>query len=262
VTTKIIRSREWSRPIAPAKREVVHARPADPTNRPPIVLVPGIGYGAWLFTEHWLEHAAARGYHAVAMSHRAVAGVVTMRTHAHDVVQVAASLPRQAVIVGHGGGALMVGHALARYPARAAVLVAPVFGGWRYTLNAFQVNPVGTLAAACGGRLRLSRGQAFSVATPTPVAKRFLGEMRRGSRRVQYQLLRGWQPERPVGAPPVLTVGSPDDKVVPRAALAAVARLYGGAPLEFPGMGHSMPVEPGWAEPIDAVLDWLDKQLA
>ncbi len=43
----------------------------------------------------------------------------TLRAYVHDVVQVAASLPRQAVLVGHGAGALVVAHALARYPARA-----------------------------------------------------------------------------------------------------------------------------------------------
>jgi alpha-beta hydrolase superfamily lysophospholipase len=57
----------------------------------------------------------------------------------------------------------------------------------------------------------------------------------------------------------LLVVGSPDDKVVSAAALTRAARGYGGAPLLFPGMGHDLMLDAGWAEPIDAILDWLDK---
>ena len=57
----------------------------------------------------------------------------------------------------------------------------------------------------------------------------------------------------------MLVVGSPDDKVVPRASLEWVARHYGGAPLLFPGMGHDLMLDARWSEPIDAILDWLEK---
>jgi alpha-beta hydrolase superfamily lysophospholipase len=65
-----------------------------------------------------------------------------------------------------------------------------------------------------------------------------------------------------VGAPPVLVVGSPDDRVVPRASLDRTAGRHGGAPLLFPGMGHDLMLDAGWAEPIDAILDWLTKELS
>ena len=38
-----------------------------------------------------------------------------------------------------------------------------------------------------------------------------------------------------------------------------VARHYGGAPLLFPGMGHDLMLDARWQEPIDAIIDWLDK---
>ena len=59
--------------------------------------------------------------------------------------------------------------------------------------------------------------------------------------------------------PPVLVVGSPDDRIVPRRSLETAARRYGGAPLLFPGMGHDLMLDARWQEPIDAILDWLDK---
>ena len=57
----------------------------------------------------------------------------------------------------------------------------------------------------------------------------------------------------------LLVLGSPDDRLVPRSALARAARWYGGAPLMFPGMGHDLMLDSRWAEPLDAILDWLEK---
>ncbi len=111
--TKIVRSIEWAYPPLPVLREVREARPEVDEGRPPVLFVPGFGHGAWAFAEHWLEHAAGRGFPAYAMSLRGhgTSGDTphtTMRAYVHDVVQVAASLPRQTVLVGHGAGARVV----------------------------------------------------------------------------------------------------------------------------------------------------------
>lgn len=262
---RIMRGREWAHPVRPVRREVLSAIPAVEGSRPPLLFVPGFGHGAWVFAEHWLEHAAGRGFSAYAMSLRGHGGSesapgATLRAYAHDVTQVAASLPRQAVLVGHGAGALVVRHALARYPARAAVLVAPVFGDWRTLAAALRRNPAGTVPALVGGRLRLSRRQLFSRELPDADARRYVARLGRAGRRAQWQLLTHRAPEPAVGDPPVLVLGSPDDRVVPSAALARVARRHGGAPLLFPGMGHDLMLDARWREPIDAILDWLDGQ--
>jgi hypothetical protein len=44
--------------------------------------------------------------------------------------------------------------------------------------------------------------------------------------------------------------------------LRRAAERHGGAPLLFPGMGHDLPLDARWREPIDAILDWLDKNAA
>ncbi|GAB3941618.1 hypothetical protein GCM10027614_27270 [Micromonospora vulcania] len=166
------------------------------------------------------------------------------------------------MLVGHGAGALVVAHALARYPARAAVLVAPVFGGWGVLGTALRRNPAGTLPAAFGGPLRLSRAQLFSRELPDAQARQYVGRLGRAGRRAQWSLLGGPAVEPAVGAPPVLVLGSPDDRVVPASALTRVARRYGSAPLLFPGMGHDLMLDARWSEPIDAILDWLEKESA
>ncbi len=262
--TKIVRSLEWAYPPRPVPREVRSVPSVLDEPHPPVLFVPGFGHGAWAFSEHWLERTAARGFPAHALSLRGhgtsgSARRTTLRAYVHDVVQVAASLPRQAVLVGHGAGALVVAKAMARYPARAGVLVAPVLGGLRMAASAFVANPFGTGPALLGGALRPRRGQLFSRELETATARGYASRLGRAAPLAQLQLLAPGALERPAGDPPVLVVGSPDDRIVSRAALARAARAYGGAPLLFPGMGHDLMLDARWHEPLDAILDWLDK---
>ena len=250
---ELLRFDDWTDPVPAAEREVVTVHPERPEDLPPLLFVPGLGHGAWAFAEHWLPHSADRGFTAHALTPRPGGD---LRALVHDVVQVAASLPRQAVLVGHGVGGLVVARALGRYPARAAVLAAPVLDGAAAALTALRANPTGTLPALFGGRLRLSAGQLFGPRTDKEQAA---AQLRRIDAHPRAELLRRRPLPEPVGAPPVLVLGSPDDRVVSRPALDRAAARYGGAPLLFPGMGHELMLEPGRQEPIDAILDWLGK---
>ncbi|GGQ52515.1 alpha/beta hydrolase [Couchioplanes azureus] len=253
----ILRFEDWTDPVPPVRREVLSALPHPDEGQPPLLFVPGLGHGAWAFREHWLGHAASRGFAAYALSPRANG---TLRAYVHDVVQAAAALPRQAVLIGHGTGARIVAHALARYPARAAVLAAPVLRGWSALGAALRANPLGTLPACFGGGLRLRAGQLFSAGFAGVDA--YAGRLVRTPAAVCRSLLAAPAPARPVGTPPVLVLGSPDDRIVTRGALDRVAAGHGGAPLLFPGMGHDLMLDAGWREPIDAILDWLVKELS
>jgi len=269
---KIFRWREWTSPIPAVQREVLTSQPAESNGfreldgvRPPLLFVPGFGHGAWAFAEKWLEHAAERGYPAYAMSLRGhgdsgTAPRTTLRAYAHDVVQVAARLPRRCVLVGHGVGGLAVARALSRYPARAGVLVSPVFGGFETFATAVLRNPAGTIPAIFGGRLILRRGQLFGRELGSSTARGYADKVGGVSAPLAvWQLLLHRAPEPPVGEAPVLVVGSPDDRIVPRRALEKAARRYGGAPLLFPGMGHDLMLDARWQEPLDAILDWVEK---
>jgi pimeloyl-ACP methyl ester carboxylesterase len=263
----VLRFKDWTRPVTPVRRELLGAAPDTDEGRPPVLFVPGLGHGAWAFAEHWLAHTAGRGFPAYALSLRGhgASGATPragLRAYAHDVVQAAAALPRQTVLVGHGAGALVVARALARYPARAAVLLAPVVDGWAGLGAALWTNPMGTLPAAFGGPLRMSRRQLFSRDLPAERATDYRSRLTRAGAVAQWQLLAHRAAPRPVGHPPVLVVGSPDDRIVPRSSLDRTAARYGGAPLLFPGMGHDLMLDARWQEPIDAVLDWLIKELA
>jgi pimeloyl-ACP methyl ester carboxylesterase len=256
----LLRFEDWTSPVPYVPREVRTVLPESGEGAsPPVLFVPGLGHGPWAFEEHWLAHTASRGFPAHAVGLRKNGD---LRAYAHDVVQVAASLPRQAVLVGQGAGALIVARALGRYPARAAVLAAPVLDGWTTLAAAVRANPFGTLPAVFGGRLRLSRRQLFSADLPAEQADAYRQKLTPSGATAQRELLTHPALPKPVGAPPVLVVGSPDDRVVPRSSLDRTAARYGGAPLLFPGMGHDLMLDAGWREPIDAILDWLTKELA
>lgn len=261
---RIDRSADWANPVPPVRREVLSATPEADEGRPPLLFVPGYGHGAWLFAEHWLEHVAGRGFpaHAVSLRGHGRSGTAPgagLRAYVHDVVQVAAGLPRQAVLVGHGAGALVVAHALARYSAKAVVLVSPVLGGWDTLGTALRRNPAGTLPALAGARLRVGRRQLFGRELPDEQAREYASRVRFTSRRAQFQLITHRPPERPIGEPPVLVVGSQQDGIVSQAALTRAAKRFGSAPLLFPGMGHDLMLDTRWREPIDAIVDWLEK---
>jgi len=256
---ELVRFDDWTSPVPFVPREVRSVLPETDESLPPVLFVPGLGHGPWAFAEHWLQHTAGRGFPAHTLALRAEGD---LRAYAHDVVQVAAALPRQVVLVGHGAGALIVARALGRYPARAAVLTAPVLDGWATLGAALRTNFAGTVPAFFGGRLRLSRRQLFSPDLPAEQADAYRQQLVAAGAKAQRELVRHPAPPKPVGAPPVLVVGSPDDRVVPRSSLDRTATRYGSAPLLFPGMGHDLMLDPGWQEPLDAILDWLTKELA
>ena len=253
---EVLRFDDWTSPVPPVQREVLSRLPEGGGEQPPVLFVPGLGHGAWAFEAHWLGHTAERGFPAYALTPRERGD---LRAHVHDVIQVAAGLPRQTVLVGHGTGALVVAYALGRYPARAAVLSAPVLDGWAAFAAALLANPFGTLPALVGGRLRVSRRQLFSAALPAAEAD---AHRARVVARPRRELITHGRPPKPVGDPPTLVIGTPDDRVVPRTSLDRTAVRYGGAPLLFPGMGHDLMLDAGWAEPIEAILDWLTKELS
>ena len=129
VSVEAWRKRYESVPVPAVVREVVSVMPDEDDTAAPVLCVAGDDRGAAAFTQNWLNHLASRGHEAHAVSVRGQgntpkAGGGTAGK-AHDVVQAASRLSRRAILIGHGFGAMYVVHALLRYPAAAAVLVAP-----------------------------------------------------------------------------------------------------------------------------------------
>jgi pimeloyl-ACP methyl ester carboxylesterase len=248
---------------APATLEVLERQPAVDDGRPPLLFVHGLGHGAWCW-EQWMDTTAEAGWPTYALSLRGHGSspsrmrTAQLRHYADDVVETALALPRPAVLVGHSMGGLVVQQVLARYAARAAVLVAPVPA--RPAVSSLAAiarrHPADALRILVGRSLPLRPDYLFHELDDAEAqghADRCGGE----SAVVQYQLVLHRPAGRPLGAPPVLVLATPDDRLVPVRGVRATARRYGADLVEFPGMGHDLMLDARWKEPLDTMLGWL-----
>ncbi|WP_051392845.1 alpha/beta fold hydrolase [Glycomyces arizonensis] len=122
---------------ASVKREIAVIEPSDlleieardDPDASPVLCCTGESAGAAAFGGLWLKRIAGAGRYAAAVSVRGQGSTPAapggLEACAHDVVQAAIGLPRQAVLVGHGSGAAWAALAAGRYPAAALVLVSP-----------------------------------------------------------------------------------------------------------------------------------------
>ena len=254
-------------PLSGASLEVLERQPAVDTGRPPLLFVHGLGHGAWCW-EHWMQGAADAGHPAYAVSLRGHGGspgrlrTALLRQYVDDVVATAAELPRPAVLIGHSMGGLVVQRALARYAARAAVLVAPVpaHPAVSSLMAIARRHPQDALKIVAGGSLPLRPDYLFHELDPAE-AERLSEQCGGESAVVQYQLLMHRPARPPLGSPPVLVLATPDDRLVPIRGVRSTAARYGARVEEFPGMGHDLMLDARWKEPLTAMLSWLEEQV-
>ncbi|MCB0827688.1 MAG: alpha/beta hydrolase [Solirubrobacterales bacterium] len=244
--------------------ELLEVQPDDPDGRTPVLFVHGAGHGAWCW-ENWLTATADAGHpaYALSLSGHGGSGGSLLRSHlgtyADEVIRTAASLPRQPVIVGHSLGGLVVQKAIARYPARAAVLVAPIAARpGLLTLAAIARRHPGDAAKVmAGGSLPMREDYLFEELEPE-VATGYSGRCGNESPWAQFQVLLHLPARPPKGGAPVLVLGTPDDALIPIDDVRDTARRYDAELIEFPGIGHDLMLDRRWAEPAEAMLGWID----
>jgi len=187
--------------------ELLERLPEVDDGRPPLLFVHGLGHGAWCW-EHWLDAAAAAGWPSYALSlrgHGASPGrlrTALLRHYADDVVATATALPRPPVLIGHSMGGLVVQRALARFAARAAVLVSPVPAHPAVASLAAiaRRHPLDALRIVGGGSLPLRPDYLFHELADDE-AERHADRCGGESAVVQYQLLLHRPAAPPLGAP-------------------------------------------------------------
>jgi pimeloyl-ACP methyl ester carboxylesterase len=251
-----------------SKLELLEALPEGGSQaKAPILFVHGAGHAAWCW-HNWMEAAAEAGHPAYAVSltgHGDSPGRLLashLETYVEDVVRTAASLPAQPVIVGHSLGGLVTQRAVARYPARAAVLVAPVPArpGIGTLISITRRHPGDAAKILVGGSLPMREQYLFNRLDPDE-ASRYAGLCGKESPLAQFQVLLHRPSGPPKGEAPVLVLGSPDDALVPIPDVRDTARRYGAELIEFPGIGHDLMLDGGWEEPAEAMLGWIDAAL-
>lgn len=236
-------------------------------DKPPVLFVHGAGHAAWCW-RNWMEGVAAAGYPAYAVSLRGHGGSEGSLLKSHldsyveDVIRTAATLPRQPVLVGHSLGGLVVQRTMARYPARAGVLVSsiPARPGLGTLVSLFKQHPVDGLKVLAGGSLPMRPEYLFNELGPEEAAG-YAAEMENESPLAQFQVLLHRPIADPLGGVPVLSLGTPDDMLVPIGDVRDTARRFASDLLEFPGMGHDLMLDRRWSEPLEAMIGWLDAKV-
>ena len=257
--------------IEPVDCEIISRLPATETGKPPLLFVHGALQGAWCWEDHWLPAAAERGWPAYAVSLRGHGNSPGrqrlkhwgLRHYVADVLHAAGKLPSPPVLIGHSMGGMIVQRCLTKLAAPAGVLVASVgaSGGWDISLRILRNNPLDFLRIALGvgpSPLR-KRHYSFADHVPDDVVRRCRARLGGESTRVQYELAR---PRRPRRVPmPLLVLGGGQDGLISQRSVRRTAKAHEADVRWFPRLGHNMMLEPGWEEPLTAMLDWLDKTL-
>ena len=264
--TKVMEPLQWALPPVPVERNVVSRLPHEPSKRPPLLFVHGLSHAAWSW-DPWMSAAVDRGWEAHALNlrgHGASGGRDQirrwkLRDYEHDVMQTIIDLPSPPVLIGHFVGALVVRRVIARYPAAAAVLLAPAGGrhGFGVLGRLARFDPVNAARAVTLQPVRLRARNLFADIDPAEAA-RFERLIEPDSPLVQLEIVASPRPTG--GAAPVLVLGGELDRLVPIADVVATARAYASRAHIFRGMGHDLMLERRWREPLDVVLSWLDEQ--
>lgn len=186
--------------------------------------------------------------------------------YAIDVRRVAAGLPRAPVLIGHSMGGFVVQRYLERFPAAAAVLLAPV--------PATGLCGAGLVMAATDPGLFVDFGLAHGFARRAPDFVPLLAAVfgrgldsgfGRHAGRPGNESHRAWcemcQPSFiDVGRIPDLplaVIGGSADRIIPPAFVRSAARLLRTRADIVPGLGHAVMLEPGWRDVAARIDRWL-----
>ena len=238
--------------------------------RAPVLCLPGLGGGAWVF-ESLLPLLAARGFPASAISYRghpplsplASIGRQSLMDFAADASAAARELDRP-IVIGHSLGGLLALMLAEQNLVRAAVLVSPAPPRGISVLSP----PILVRMATYLPSLLLSRPflpttahldalvlNRVPLADRAAVRDRFVPDSGRAAREIALGTFK-----IPAGAvhTPMLVVGAEHDRFIPVGVSRRIAARY-GAPFHMAaGHGHFLFAEPGWEGEASVMLDWIE----
>lgn len=240
----------------------------------PLLFVHGGWHAAWCWA-NFLDFFADTGYRAVAVSLRGHgASPATKPFHScsiadyvDDVRAAADTVGGNPVLIAHSLGGFVVQRYLENRRAPAAILVAsvPPQGVLGLALRVWRRHPWISLRSITAGNLAgfigtapLVREHLFCAATPAAIVESCAARVQSESFRASLTdpTLRRIRPARV--STPILVLGAAEDGLVSNAEVRATARAYRTEAEFFPGMGHNMMVEPGWAAVAERMRAWLE----
>lgn len=258
---------------------LVVERPQSPaasiaTARPPLLLVPGLFAGAWVF-DRWQRLLADRGWTSYALDLRGHYGsrpvpdfgATPMADFVADALEAAAWLHgvhgEKPMIVGHSMGGLLAQKVAEAGAVQAAVFLcaAPPRGISALTLRLLgkMVSRAGALAGGKPLMLTLEEDADLALNKVPPgeraaIHARMVPESGRAARDLALGAV---QVDAQRVTCPVVCISSAEDRFVVPSVGRKLARKYHAPWWLEPGHGHFLVQEPGWEVPAGDVERWL-----
>jgi pimeloyl-ACP methyl ester carboxylesterase len=253
--------------------EVIEKGSTTTAHPTPLLFVHGACSSAAIWDEHFLDFFADKGYRAVALSFRGHGSSslsqplesCSIADYVDDVHAVVGELGSRPVLIGHSLGCWVVLEFLAIHGAAAGVLMAPGTPGGlrRWALRAFRSHPWLVLRSNTFGNpvdlfntAALAREFLFSPSAPDSVVRSWVGRLEPESARAARDAVKPLPDPRLVTSP-MLVLGAGNDASRVDGDASAVADIYRADSEIFPGMGHVMMLEPGWAAVAERIHTWL-----
>ena len=240
----------------------------------PMLYVPGMHEGGWIFLKNWLPATKAAGFDGWALNLRGHhgsrpvknIGKISLQDYARDIED----------IVDHIGPCILIGKSMGGL---ASQLVAARRPEVRGLVLLSSTPPRGILAGSPTSLLTYLKLRYLIPSIFHRPLRPYLEEIKRmvlnnvhsadERDRIFSQLVvdSGYVTQQIslglVGVDykkitcPVLVVGASHDKLMPPGIQQAIARKHlRGEYIEFPG-GHMLPIEQGWQAPIEKILKWV-----
>ena len=253
--------------------EVISRFPSKGKKRTPLLFVHGAFTASWVWSEHFLDWFAERGWPAHAVSVRGHGGSEGHEQlgswgidhYVADVMQVVEELGESPVLIGHSMGGFVVQKCLEQQSFPAAVLMCsvPPKGLLASSLSMIWSRPdlLGNLSQLMkGGPVDIDSLKDALFAQPATLSdlQRYLLLSQMESQRAIWDMtmFNLVKPER-LHPAPKLIIGAELDHIIPANQVRDTAEVYGVEPVIFPGMGHGMMLERDWDHVAGVINDWL-----
>ena len=184
-----------------------------------------------------------------------------------DVRRVAIELGEPPIIVGHSMGGFITQHYIERYPASAAVLMAPVpiHGAIGATVRVAVRHPIAFARANASWSLwpivddpERAAGLLFGPTTDRARARALSRRLQPESYPAYLEMILDLP--APTGDVPMLVVGGSHDRLFSPGELARTAAAHGADLRILDGLGHDLMLEDAWESAARVVTDWLDQR--
>ncbi len=243
----------------------------------PILFVHGAWHAAWCW-ENFLPYFAERGYASYAVSlrgHGASEGRNGIRWHSAsrgyvaDLAQVARTLDKPPILVGHSMGGYVVQKYLETHSAKAAILLATIpasgifnfvmrYAGrhpWKFLKSLLFLNPWHMVETPA-----LTHESFFSPKVTAEENLRHFARLQSESFKMVLETMVLDLPRPEKVNTPMQVFAAANDRVFSIEEQQSTARAYGIDAELFHDMAHDMMLEPNWRQVADRIRNWLQER--